>query len=232
MHSIHRPLEPREGRGAVTGEMISFGKRRDAGTGYMARSERVGPGVVLLHEFFGLTDSFKQMADDLNAAGFTVLAPDLYDGVIAETVEEASSMSDDLDVDRVLRQLGAATEHLSANWHPRVGVVGFSLGAWYALKLAQQRSLEAVVTYYGVAMIDIPAWKTPLLAHLAEVDEWTPPEDVAETIGKLDDEIAELHTYPGTGHWFANPGVPDAFDPEAAATAWSRTVDFLTHHLA
>ncbi|MEA2447008.1 MAG: carboxymethylenebutenolidase, partial [Actinomycetota bacterium] len=73
--------------------MIEFGKRKDAGTGYLARSERVGPCVLVLHEFFGLTQAFKDMADDLNAEGFTVLAPDLYDGKIASSVEEAKELS-------------------------------------------------------------------------------------------------------------------------------------------
>src|SRR5918992_3672400 len=113
----------------TTGEMVEFGNRRDAGRGYMARSQRVGPGVLLLHEFFGLQDSFKEMADRLNAEGFTVLTPDLYDGEVAGTVDEAIALRDRVDVDAALRKLGAAADLLKDNWHPRLGVMGFSLGA-------------------------------------------------------------------------------------------------------
>lgn len=233
MHNIHRPLEPRSGRGAFSGEMITFGKRKDRGTGYLARSERVGPGVLLLHEFFGLTDSFKEMADRLNEAGFTVLAPDLYDGVIAKDVEEAKAMAESLDHGLVLARLEAAADLLVDNWHPRLGVVGFSLGGFVGTILAGRRDLEALVLYYSLGELD-PHSRPPVLGHFAEDDDWEPAEDARQLFAKwaVGEAPAEFHLYPGTGHWFANPAVADAYNAEAAKLAWSRTVDFLTHHLA
>jgi dienelactone hydrolase len=110
---------PREGEGRTFRRTVQFGRRSDSGTGYMSHSDRVGPSIMLLHEFFGLQDSFKAYADELNAEGFTVLVPDLYDGEIVETVEEAERMAQALEDERTLRRLVAAAEHMTANWHPR-----------------------------------------------------------------------------------------------------------------
>lgn len=216
------------------GEMIAFGKRRDGGTGYMSYSSRVGPCVLLLHEFFGLTGSFREYADALNDAGFTVLAPDLYDGRVASTVDEATEMVRSLDPDRVLAQLQAATEHLTSNWHPRLGVVGFSLGAGYAARIAQELPIDATVLYYGMADIDPERWNGPLLGHFAESDEWESLPEVELAFDGLARAgvDAEMIVHPGTGHWFANPAVSASYDPSAAEAAWEATVDFLTYNLA
>ena len=216
------------------GRMVTFGKRRDECTGYMSYSDRVGPSVILLHEFFGLQDPFKDYADALNKEGFTVLAPDLYDGQIARSVEEAKGLSDALDGDRAALRLKAAKNFLADNWHPRVGVIGFSLGAWLGIQLAQDAGLEAAVAYYGIGDIDPAEFDAPLQFHLAEVDDWEPLEEVQPAIqGWIDAGVdAEVHVYEDTGHWFANPSMPDAFDAEAANLAWERTVEFLRHHLA
>jgi carboxymethylenebutenolidase len=214
--------------------MVSFGKGRGAGTGYMAFSDRVGPGVLVLHEFFGLQQSFRDYADALRNSGFTVLVPDLYEGVVARDLAEARSLADALDVDHALRRLTAAAEHLTANWHPRLGCVGFSLGAYLASALAQEGTLEATVLYYGLGEVEPANWRGSLLGHFAERDEW---EDlaVANDVFKALEEHgveAELHVYPGTGHWFANPGVENAYEARAAELARERTIDFLRYHLA
>jgi carboxymethylenebutenolidase len=225
---------PREGRGRTFRKSIQFGRRSDSGTGYMSYSDRVGPSIILLHEFFGLQDSFKGLADGLNDHGFTVLAPDLYDGVVVETVEDAQRMAQSLDDRRAVRRVVAAAEHLTANWHPRLGVIGFSLGASFAVALAQERSVDAVVLFYGLRDVDVDRWNTPILGHYAEVDEWMPPEEVRSAFEALAGAgiDAEMHTYPGTGHWFANPAVQPAYDPSAADLAMNRTIAFLRRELA
>ena len=217
------------------GEDIKFGKRSDAGTGYLAHSDRVGPGVVLLHEFFGLTQSFRDYADGLNREGFTVLVPDLYDGAIAEDPTEAEAMADSLDTERTMLQLRAACEHLTANWHPRLALVGFSLGASLSVPLAREVDTEALVLYYGMHEgVDLDGWRVPVLGHFAEQDEWTPRPEAEAWFARLEASgaDAEMHVYPGTGHWFANPDVPEAFDEAAAEAAWGRTVEFLRYHAA
>lgn len=229
---VLRPENTRQPRSF--GSSVTFGKRRDKGTGYMARSERAGPGVIVLHEFFGLTPSFRDLADRLCDEGFTALAVDLYDGATAGSVDEALALMDSLDEEQVILQLKAATDHLASNWHPRVGVVGFSLGAGLALGLIQEARLDAAVVYYGCAPVDGVRVTCPVLGHFAEEDDWEPLDEVTQLFEELQaaGADAEMTVYPGTGHWFANADIPSAFDPEAAEAAWHSTVAFLRHHLA
>jgi carboxymethylenebutenolidase len=214
--------------------MVPFGRRRTAGQGYMAYSDRVGPGVILLHEFFGLQPSFKAYADLLNEQGFTVLAPDLYDGSLADSVESALAKARSLDVDRALGQIKAAAEHLTDNWHPRLGVVGFSLGAGFAVQLAQDLPLEATVLYYGLGDIDPERWRSPCLGHFAAHDEWESTAEAELAFSALQERgiEAEMHLYPEVGHWFANADVLSAYDQSAAELAFQRTADFFHYHLS
>jgi carboxymethylenebutenolidase len=214
--------------------MIAFGKGRSAGTGHMSYSDRVGPSVILLHEFFGLQQSFKSYADMLNEQGFTVLAPDLYDGTIADSVDSARARAQSLDVDHTMGRIRAAAEHLTDNWHPRLGVVGFSLGAAFATQLAQELPVEASVLYYGLGEIDLATWRSPCLGHFAEQDEWESFEEARAAFEALQSRgiEAEIHKYPNTGHWFANADVPTAYDESAAELAFHRTAEFLQYHLS
>jgi carboxymethylenebutenolidase len=214
------------------GEMVSFGSRRDSGRGYMATSARVGPSVLLLHGSFGLTQSFCDLADALNEHGFTVLVPDLYDGKIATSVDMAIAAAESLDRERTPALLEAAAGHLTANWHPILGIVGSSLGASLATDLCTTTTTEAAVLYYGYGQIDVDDWRTPLLVHLAEDDD-REPDAGRELAGWVDAGLdVDVHVYGGTGHWFADADVPHAFDQSSAALAFDRTVDFLRYHLA
>jgi carboxymethylenebutenolidase len=215
--------------------MVSFGTRRNAWTGYQAASQRAGPGVLVIPEAFGLTSHFKSFADRLNHDEvFTALAFDIYDGATAAHRDEAVALRDSLDGDRVIAKLEAAAEHLTTNWHPRLGVIGFSLGAACAVALAQEIEIEATVVYYGFDDVEPDRWHGPVLGHFAENDD--APEPV-EAKGFLDavlaaGEEAEMHVYEGVGHGFANQDRPSSFDAASADLAYRRTCDFLRHHLA
>jgi carboxymethylenebutenolidase len=214
--------------------MVDFGKHRTAGTGYMSYSDRVGPSVIVLHEFFGLQQSFMGYADRLNEEGFTVLAPDLYDGAIADSVESATTMAQSLDPARTMGKIKAAAELLTDNWHPRLGIVGFSLGARFAVEVAQEVSTEGTVLYYGLGDFDLTRWNTPCLGHFGEKDDWEPRAETEAAFAGLEqlDVDVEMHLYPGVGHWFANADVRSAYDPAAAELAFQRTAEFFHHHLS
>lgn len=231
---IQHPQEPNDNEPSKYGRMVEFGGRSDRGRGYMAHSERVGQGVLLLHEWFGLQQSFKDFADKLCDEGFTVLVPDLYDGVIAADVEEAETLMEAMDEERTARRVKAAAAFLTENWHPRLGVIGFSMGGYWAGWLAQNFPIEATVLYYGLGEANAQTWSGAVQGHFAETDDFEPLENVNEFMTTLEDGgvDVDLHIYEGAGHWFANASVPTAYDPAAADLAFGRTLEFLRHHLA
>lgn len=200
-------------------------------------SGRPGPGVLVLHPWWGLNDDVTTFADRLGSAGFTVAAPDLYDGRLATTIADAERLSGELDEDATdalvltaLDRLVAATGDPAA----RIGTLGFSMGAAWALWLPAQRpEVVATVVYYGsMAGPSLSRARTPVLGHFAERDPYEAEEGVAafeRTLRTAGREV-ELHRYPGTGHWFAEPSNA-AHDPAAADLAFERTVAFLRRHL-
>lgn len=201
---------------------------------YLAQPEGGGPGVLVVHDYYGLLPSVQERCDALAAAGFVALAPDLYDGQVARDDGEAERLMDELEAAAARKRLGEAVGWLRATaGGGRVGAVGFSLGGWLALMEATTGELDAVVAYYAiVAPASARSVTCPVLLQLAGIDEWGPeetPEQFLEVLRERGEP--EAFTYPGTEHSFANPGIPARFAPRAADEAWARTVAFLDRHL-
>jgi carboxymethylenebutenolidase len=220
-------------------EQIEYRVNDRSVEGYLALPPgEQGPGVLLLHAWWGLNDFFTNLADRLAGEGFTVLAPDLYGGRTAATIEEAEALSGTLDHREAIKDVTGAAEYLLA--HPSVegsalGVVGFSMGAAYATWLATLKpEVKAVVIFYGGFYGGDEgdyAHRTgaAFLGHLAETDPYESEEEIRQSESMLRDagRDVEIHTYPGTGHWFFETDRPDAYHEEAAHLAWERTVAFL-----
>jgi len=192
---------------------------------------------LVLHAWWGLNDFFRSFCDRLAQAGFVALAPDLFSGQVAQTVEEAeahlSQWNEEQDVPPILLP---AIDDLSK--HPAVtshglAVIGFSLGAYWALWLAQQKPelLRAVVLFYGTngGGGDFRASQAAYLGHFAENDPYEPPSNVdsmEETLRQAGRPVT-FYRYPATGHWFFETDRPQAYNPAAASLAWDRTLAFL-----
>lgn len=202
--------------------------------GYLAEPDSGrGPGVLVLHPWWGLNDAVKQMCDGLAQSGFTVLAPDLYGGAgVATTIDDAERMSDAIDVARAEQCTLGAFDHLRAMVDGSLGVVGFSMGVGYGLWLTRKRPAEVagLVLFYGTGG-DAGA-SAPVLGHYASDDPYEPAEAVDELEQQLraDGRLAQIHRYDGVGHWFAEPDRPE-FNADAAELAWQRTLAFLREHL-
>jgi len=193
-------------------------------------------GVVVFHPWWGLNDDVVAYADRLAAAGFAVVAPDLYRGPVASTIEEAERLSASIDeaaadgialatIDGLADRLGPAA---------RLAVLGFSMGgAWSMWSPAERDRLVASVVYYG--SIEGPSLgraSVPVLGHFAETDPYEPDEAIAafeDTLRSAGRDVV-IHRYPRTGHWFAEPP-RDAYRAAAADRAFERTVAFLDRHL-
>jgi carboxymethylenebutenolidase len=197
-----------------------------------------GSGLIVLHPWWGLNACIKSFADRLAGAGFVVLAPDLYHGSVASTIEHATRLRDALDPARAMHEVDGATAYLREHDRTKrgaMGVVGFSLGAAFAMALAENRpdDVAATVLFYGLGERDPARTRSAYLGHFAEDDPYEPPEGarLLERSLRARKLEATFHVYPGTGHWFYEADRADAFNPGAAQLAWERTLAFLTRHL-
>lgn len=199
--------------------------------GYLALpASGKGPGLLLLHAWWGLTDFFKQQADALAAQGFVVFAPDLMNGAQTADVYEAEKQVQDAEANFpavVAIALSAANflRALPAVSSEKLAAVGFSFGAAYALVLDEEQpgTFDKIVLFYGMAGANVGKSEANILAHFAEND---PYEDI-EAARSMNAPNLERHIYPGTGHWFYEYNRPDAYNAEAATLAWERTLAFL-----
>jgi carboxymethylenebutenolidase len=208
---------------------------------YLAVPEQSsGPGVLVLHAWWGLTDVFKRVCDRLAEAGFVALAPDLYHGKTTASVEEAEALvaALDQDVERVRGDIAGAVQVLRqhaatppAGDRGKLALVGFSLGGAYALdmsvKLAEE--IAAVVSFYAsYSGLDYSGSKAAYLCHFAEDDPFEPAESRASMEQELQaaGRPVTVYTYPGTTHWFFEENRPE-YDAQAARLAWERTIQFL-----
>jgi carboxymethylenebutenolidase len=203
---------------------------------YLAEPSRAGrAGVLVVHDWYGLLPHVRAICDELAAAGLVALAPDLYDGRTTTDPGQAEALMEGLDQATARARLDEAvgTVRARAGGGP-VGVLGWSLGGMYAVGQAARGNVDAAALYYAAGDEDDAAKiHCPVLLHLAETDEFDPPEFFSAFVDALraaGTEV-EVHTWPGTGHSFANRDVA-LYAPDAAAEALAITVGFLRDRLA
>jgi carboxymethylenebutenolidase len=223
------------------GEMVEFPSNGKTGSGYLAAPPdgKKGPGVVVIQEWWGLTDHIKRVADRFAGEGFVALAPDLYGGRIVEEPDEAGKAMMELEMHQAVRDMSGAVDHLLA--HPqveprKVGAVGFGMGGTLAMMLATARPVEAVVDYYGGPLkgqLEAHKIKGAVLGHFGTEDDWATPLRARELLDRLHrlGVEAEFYTYPGADHAFFNDDRPEVYHPKAAALSWERTLEFLRDRL-
>ena len=200
-----------------------------------------GPGVVVLHEAWGLDGYVRGVCARLARAGFVALAPDLFDGRLARDVAEAGRLVAELDDARVVGDLDGAVHALlshAAVDGPKVGVLGFCMGGHFALVAgSRNRRVGAVVDFYGLFAappLDTADLEAPVLAIFAEHDDFI----AADAIERLRRDLraggkrASVQVQPGVHHGFMNETRPDRFDAAAAGQGWDRLLAFLRAELA
>ncbi|TAJ07388.1 MAG: dienelactone hydrolase family protein [Nitrospirae bacterium] len=201
------------------------------------------PGMVLLHEAWGLTAQIKNLGSRLAQEGYVVLIPNLYSrqgGMVTANEEIANALAARVKETDLLQDISSCCEFLNTRDHVMRnihGVIGFGLGGALAMRFACQRKrLRAAVAFYATpptpptVLNDLVC---PLLYHQAGADTRVPADSAeqlrqtAKTTGKQ----VEIRTYAGTPHAFMNEAKPDSYRPEAANEAWEATIQFLSQHL-
>jgi carboxymethylenebutenolidase len=194
-----------------------------------------GAGVLVLHAWWGLNGALKAFCTRLAESGFVAFAPDLYHGKVAVDIADAETLGKALDANHLQAKAEIAEATLFLN--ERAGqaerglaVIGFSLGAYYALDLAaaHPEHIRSVVLFYGTGPADHSKSKAAYLGHFAENDEYEPPSNVDELEEALRraGRPVTFYRYPEAGHWFFEAD-RSAYNPAAASLAWERTLAFL-----
>ncbi|PSQ95396.1 MAG: dienelactone hydrolase family protein [Bacteroidetes bacterium SW_11_64_17] len=198
------------------------------------------PGVVVIHEWWGLNDNVRTATRRLAGQGYRALAVDVYEGAVANSADSARALMKRAmgQQEQVMANLQDAHDHLRSDAEaPRVAVMGwcFGGGRTFDAVAATPTQYDAAVAYYGapesMTTEVLDETTTPLLAHFGREDQAVSPESAKEFQSRVEEASAEgaIHFY-DAGHAFANPS-GDSYEPEAAEQAWSRTTDFLERHL-
>lgn len=199
------------------------------------------PAIIVIHEWWGLNDNVRAMADRLAGEGFIVLAVDLFGGESATSPEQARQQ-----MLRVVENPQAANENMRQAYEfvdstagaPRIGSLGWCFGGGWSLNAAMlfPDELDATVIYYGQVTDDeekLRPVSSPILGLFGAQDQGITVESVQNFEAALERlrKNFEIHIYPGVDHAFANP-TGAAYNAAAAEDAWQKTVEFLNLHLA
>jgi carboxymethylenebutenolidase len=194
-----------------------------------------GPGVLVLHAWWGLNDTIKEFCTRLAQSGFVAFAPDLYHGQVADDIAAAETLGSALDANfiQAKAEIADAVTFLDVRAGQAgrgLAVIGISLGVYYALDLAaaDPEHIRSVVIFYGTGDGDYSSSRAAYLGHFAGEDQFEPQSSIddLEAFLRRVGRPVTFYQYPGTGHWFFEPD-RSAFNQAAANLAWDRTLAFL-----
>lgn len=221
---------------------VSYRSGNETVKGFLAEPLSPGkhPGLVVVHEWWGLTPWVKHQAVKLAGHGYVALAVDLYRGQVTSDPSVAHQLARGLPPDRALRDLRAAFNYLEAQPNvnkKKIGDIGWCMGGGYAIELAENEPrLAACVVNYGALPADadtIQKINAPVLVNTGALDRGITPAMVhnfqagMRRAGKQ----VDAKIYPGAAHAFENPNNKEGYRPAAAKDAWRRAVAFLAQTL-
>lgn len=219
------------------GEMVDLA----GGEAYLSLPEGAEapvPGIVVIHEWWGLNDHIKHYADRLAAEGYAAIAVDLYAGEVATTPDDAMAMMKRVDEARAAEVLAAAHAFLGSDPRiqaPKRGVIGWCFGGGWSLQHAiATPDLDAAVVYYGRLVEDqaqLSKIQAPMLGIFGDQDAGIPPASVEAFAAAMEQagKSLQVHSYEAP-HAFANPS-SGRYVPDAASAAWDEARAFLAEHL-
>ena len=209
--------------------------------GFLARPKEPGtyPGVIVIHEIWGLVDHVKDVASRLAREGYVALAVDLFEGKIVSKLDEGRALREKFTEEKILADLNGAFNYLKSLSYVnpnRIGSVGFCMGGGLSLLLAcHNRELAAPVIFYGRNPSPIEQVKNlqcPILGNYAGADMAITESDInllKQTLTKYGKKF-DIKIYPGAPHAFFND-TKESYRPEAAKDAWERTLNFFNKQL-
>ncbi|MGB8188403.1 MAG: dienelactone hydrolase family protein [Nitrososphaeraceae archaeon] len=203
------------------------------------------PAVIMIHEWWGLNNHIKDMANLLAKEGYVVLAADLYNGKVAADANEAGNLVQSVraNQENAITNLKAGVKYVSSLPivdKSKIASIGWCFGGGQSLQLAlnsQDQPLAATILYYGTPLVieksELSKIKWPVLGIFGDKDQAIPLKQINQFKAALD-EIGitnEIHIYPGIGHAFANPS-GDNYAPKETQDAWEKTLSFLKRYVS
>lgn len=194
------------------------------------------PTVLLLHDWWGLSDQIKGVAADFARQGYLALALDLYEGRVATNPDDARAAMRSVAPGKARDTVAAWARWLKS--HPKgtgkIGTVGWSFGGWWSLSTGIVEPVDATVVYYGRVSKKAKALaklRGPVLGHFAETDKWINRAMVSgfEREMRSAGKPFTNHVY-AAEHGFANATSP-RYDKAASKLAWERTLKFFAANL-
>jgi carboxymethylenebutenolidase len=226
------------------GERVTYPSNGGTSDGYLALPESgSGPGVVVIQEWWGLVPHIESLVDRFASAGFVALAPDLYHGAQAGEPDDAVRLLMGMAMDQAAKDIAGAADYLAgrSEMTGRVGAVGFCMGGSLALWSAtlSDRIVAAVGFYPSMPWARMsPTWANyagkAALIHGDGEHARADSEGIRAAVKAIEAAGGEVtvHDYPATHHAFFNDDRPEAYDADAAASAWARTLELLRARLA
>jgi carboxymethylenebutenolidase len=226
------------GAGAPKTETVEFKSGNDTISGFLATPDAPGVhgAIIVIHEWWGLNDWVKEQTVKFAELGFVALAVDLYRGKVATDANQAHELMRGLPQDRGVQDLKAAYAYLAARKDvkpDRIGSVGWCMGGGLSIQLAvHEPHLRACVVNYGALPTDpndIQQINATVMGNFGEEDHGITVADVDAFKKAMANanRTFDIKEYPGAGHGFENPNNKDGYRPEAAADAWTRSINFL-----
>lgn len=223
----------------ITTENVNYFENSN---GFLAKPKKEGvyPGIVMVHEWWGLNDNIKEMARSLAAEGYVVFAVDLFDGKVAKDANEARELTSKIrnNPNVAIQNMKSSVNFLKNQNNinkEKIASMGWCFGGGMSLQLSLNEPLAATIIYYGnleknAAKLSSIKW--PVLGIFGEKDTSIPVESVKKFEAALNQLGIknEIYIYPNVGHAFANPSGMN-YAPNETKDAWKKTVEFLERNL-
>lgn len=221
-------------------QIMSMDVMEEGFQGYMSaeNTDEELPLVVMIHEWWGLNDNIKYMADLLASEGYRVMAIDLYDGEVAEESSQAGELAGSVrsNPEEAVAKMQAAIDWVESEYgYTGVASMGWCFGGQQSLNLSLASDLDATVIYYGnlvTSTEELESISGPVLGIFGAEDGGIPVEEVRAFESSLDELGVEnyINIYDGVGHAFANPSGSN-YAAEETLDAWAKTTEFLNENL-
>ena len=195
-------------------------------------ADRRGPGIIVVHEGHGMTAQLLRFGERLADQGYRVIAPDFFARSHDVDPTDFGAVIGSITPANLKGDFAAAADALRADGATSVGVTGFCMGGWFtyrAAKWADDLGISAAVPFYGGGIArELGEPACPTLMFFGGSDPYIPTADIEKVQEHHGDAVV---VYPGADHGFMRDG-SETYDPDSAADAWSRMLEFFASNLS